>query len=624
MSGINTGILINAKPLSTERIKELEKQVLEKQETFAYLDENSDLCFSMPLGVDTIKDLAWHNAYELSAEENSFTKKAYKKTGLKTFSLDKVLYKSNINDSWGESERLKGDGQEFYTMAPSTLSFRSTAPLNELQDVQINGQTVDPSNYELEEGSTIVKLHYDYLSTLPTGKYEVAIVSDSKTVKGDFTVAAPELGEYGFYYDVPYITQLEDETAAIILTKQNSFNDTTLDITGLVLGVSNNTVATFGVYKIRDNVLVFSEDALEFFDAGYINPDGSIVFMDLTWTLGSDANILFDGEYIYAYSQNLEGYMVKRLCADGVVTKQLKHNLRGVPVVSIEERCFASSQLENIVLPESLIHIGDYAFCDCDSLTSIEIPNSVTSIGNSAFKDCTSLTSVTIGNSVTSIGNMAFKDCTSLTSVTIGNSVTSIGNMAFAYCTSLTSITVDANNTSYKSVDGNLYTKNGKTLIQYAIGKTATSFTIPSGVETIGNYAFKDCTSLTSIEIPNSVTSIGIYAFCDCDSLTSIEIPNSVTSICNYAFYNCSGLTSITIGNGVNHIGYEAFRGCSGLTSVAIPDSVTYIASYAFYDCPSLTSVTYNGTVAQWNAIYKTDMFSSATYVQCSDGQVAL
>lgn len=50
MTRINTGILTNAHPLSTERIKELEQQVLENQEAFVYLDENSKLCFSMPLG----------------------------------------------------------------------------------------------------------------------------------------------------------------------------------------------------------------------------------------------------------------------------------------------------------------------------------------------------------------------------------------------------------------------------------------------------------------------------------------------------------------------------------------------------------------------------------------------
>ena len=101
-------------------------------------------------------------------------------------------------------EVLEGDGQEYYTTAPSTLSFRSTAPLDELQNVTIDGEIIDPSNYELEEGSTIVKLNIDYLQTLDVGSYEIGVESLSKTAKGNFTVAAPELNEYGFYYNQPY------------------------------------------------------------------------------------------------------------------------------------------------------------------------------------------------------------------------------------------------------------------------------------------------------------------------------------------------------------------------------------------------------------------------------------
>ena len=85
-------------------------------------------------------------------------------------------------------ERLEGDGAEYYTLAPTALSFRSTAPLNELQEVQINGVTVDPSNYTLEEGSTIVTFPIDYLKTLNVGSYEVAVASNSKNVKGGFSV----------------------------------------------------------------------------------------------------------------------------------------------------------------------------------------------------------------------------------------------------------------------------------------------------------------------------------------------------------------------------------------------------------------------------------------------------
>jgi hypothetical protein len=77
--------------------------------------------------------------------------------------------------------------------------------------------------------------------------------------------------------------------------------------------------------------------------------------------------------------------------------------------------------------------------------------------------------------------------------------VTSIGDRAFVGCTSLTSITVDPNNRNYCSIDGNLYTKDQKTLIQYAIGKTDTTFVIPDSVTSIGNYTFHKCTSLTDV-----------------------------------------------------------------------------------------------------------------------------
>ena len=173
--------------------------------------------------------------------------------------------------------------------------------------------------------------------------------------------------------------------------------------------------------------------------------------------------------------------------------------------------------------------IGSDAFSGCTSLTSITIPDSVTSIGRHAFDGCTSLTSITIPDSVTSIGSFAFYGCTSLTSITIPDSVTSIGSFAFDECTSLTSIIVSESNVNYKSIDGNLYSKDGKTLIQYAIGKTAKEFIIPDSVTSIGEYAFYGCWSLTSIIIPDSVTIIGYAAFLNCTLLTSITFSDTTT-----------------------------------------------------------------------------------------------
>ncbi|MBQ7340080.1 MAG: leucine-rich repeat protein [Clostridia bacterium] len=153
------------------------------------------------------------------------------------------------------------------------------------------------------------------------------------------------------------------------------------------------------------------------------------------------------------------------------------------------------------------------------------------------------LTEYTIPNGVKRIEDKMFQNCGSLTSIVIPNSVTSIGSYAFSGCTSLAKIEVDVRNASYKDINGNLYSKDGKTLIQYAIGKTNTSFIIPNNVTSISNSAFEDCTSLTGVYIPNSVTSIGNFAFSGCTSLTSILIPNSVIYMGDYAFSACSSLT---------------------------------------------------------------------------------
>ena len=241
----------------------------------------------------------------------------------------------------------------------------------------------------------------------------------------------------------------------------------------------------------------------------------------------------------------------------------------------------------------SVTDIGYSAFEGCTGLTSVTIPDCVTSIDNYAFSNCTSLSSVTIPNSVIDIGRRAFKGCTSLSSVTIPNSVTTIGDGLFSGCYGLTNITVDSDNENYCSDSyGVLYNKDKTKLIQYPIGNTLTTFTIPDTVTTIGDSAFEGCTCLTNVTIPESVTSIGNGVFYNCRGLTTFTIPDTVTTIGDSAFEGCTGLTSATIPNSVTSIGYSAFEGCTGLTSVTIPNSVTDIGRWAFEGCTGLTSVT--------------------------------
>jgi hypothetical protein len=109
-----------------------------------------------------------------------------------------------------------------------------------------------------------------------------------------------------------------------------------------------------------------------------------------------------------------------------------------------------------------------------DTVTDVRtvvIENSVTNIGDFAFVFCTSLTYVTIPDSVISIGSRAFLFCIRLISISIPDSVTSIGDYAFSDCTSLISINVNSENQYFSDIDGVLFDKNQKTLIQYPIDK---------------------------------------------------------------------------------------------------------------------------------------------------------
>ena len=340
-------------------------------------------------------------------------------------------------------------------------------------------------------------------------------------------------------------------------------------------------------------------------------------------------------EYEYAVCKDEEGNEYITLVryigssTEVIIPEFIEHKGENIPVTTIGDYAFSDcNNLTSVVIPSSVTTIGYCAFYGCNNLTSIAIPNSVTTIGNGAFSGCSSLTSVVIPSSVTTIGNGAFSGCNNLTSVVIPNSVTTIGNGAFSGCSSLTSVV------------------------------------IPNSVTTIGSFAFSGCNNLTSVVIPNSVTTIGDYAFSDCNNLTiyceatsqpsgwdsgwnwnlghdSIIIPvvwgyvNSsttteyeyavckdeegneyitlvryigssteviipefiehkgenipVTTIGDYAFSDCNNLTSVVIPSSVTTIGYCAFYGCNNLTSVVIPSSVTTIGHYAFSDCNNLT-----------------------------------
>ena len=300
------------------------------------------------------------------------------------------------------------------------------------------------------------------------------------------------------------------------------------------------------------------------------------------------------------------------------------------------------NNIKNIVLPEGLTSIGDWAFYLCSYVTSISIPEEVTNIGDRAFQYCNSLTSViwnaencddywvtessrpfydcsqitsfTFGDSVKHIPAYLCYDMSSLTSIIIPNRVTSIGDCAFQYCNSLTSVIWNAEN-----CDDYWVTESSRPFYDCS---QITSFTFGDSVKHIPAYLCYDMSSLTSIIIPNSVTNIGYKAFSHCSSLTSViwnaencddywgaesyrpfydcsqitsfTFGDSVKHIPAHLCYEMSSLTSVNMGNSVTSIGYKAFSHCSSLSSITIPNSITNIGEKAFLGCSDLASVIWN------------------------------
>lgn len=342
------------------------------------------------------------------------------------------------------SERLEGDGQEFHTMAPSTLSFRSTAPLNELKEVQIDGVVVDPANYNLTDGSTIVTFPIDYLKNFGKGKYEVTVESETISATGEFTVVQPELNAYGFYYNKPYIAYVDMYEAryAFMLSA-----DGVVRFRNLLGGYTSE-----GTYTLTDNAFtVYLPDDQVF--TGEIRSDGIYCTeIDTLFTLNLE-QVAADEDYIYIRNDGSNSYGAMVIDTTKTAYGPVKTNINDYPVGLHWLAYGHCENLEHIVLPEGITSFGENAFYNCTNLVSATLPEGPTNTGSETFYRCKKLTSVNIPDSITRIGTHVFSLCESLEAITIPAGVTRIGYGSFVACSNLYNITFKGTMTQWNAIE---------------------------------------------------------------------------------------------------------------------------------------------------------------------------
>lgn len=301
-------------------------------------------------------------------------------------------------------------------------------------------------------------------------------------------------------------------------------------------------------------------------------------------------------------------------------------------ITEIPERAFANSMLTKVIIPASVTKIGNEAFAGSAKLTTVVFESAIgekgLTIGTRAFKDCTMLSKIVLPKRLESINLTKYL-------IKNGEIITKDTQHAFAGCTSLVSINVMPGSQNYKSVDGVVYSGDGKTLV-YCPPTLKGSFTIPNGVLAIAPGAFIECDDLTEVYIPNTVTLVGEcafynlgnsltkvtfggpglygdvivdkYAFRGCTSLQEVvlESGSQVNTLNEGAFYGCSSLESFYIPPSMTKIGYEAFRGCSGLTTVSFAENgkTLVFGEAAFMECTSLTTVNLPANVSEIPGIF--------------------
>jgi hypothetical protein len=219
--------------------------------------------------------------------------------------------------------------------------------------------------------------------------------------------------------------------------------------------------------------------------------------------------------------------------------------------------------LDSIIIPANVSIIGEEAF-NCTGLVSASI--AADTICLLAFEGCSKLKKINLATNVSVIFPGAFARCNSLDSILIPSSVKIIGDGAFTSCKGPFGVSED--NPYYSSVDGVLYDKKMKRLIQCTAFKK--NLTIPSTVKSIGIAAFYGCDSLRSVSIPESVNSIGIGAFFNCNHLEHVSISNGIKNLPPGTFIDCKNLRSITLGTSLDSINFSAFNKCAGLDTIFI------------------------------------------------------
>ena len=370
---------------------------------------------------------------------------------------------------------------------------------------------------------------------------------------------------------------------------------------------------------VEDGVYTFTWNANKLPESGtfklYVYVEGNgYETVQLEYTIQVAAEEVSDWEYEETDSGlTITGY--KGSDSDLTVPAEID----GKTVIAIGNYAFRNSEMNSIVLPDTIGSIGNYAFNNCNFLTSITLPQGLQIIGYYAFSSA-SLTEINLPNTLKTIGDNAF-DIKAAT-IRIPDSVTSLGtiqvngslqNLYLPASLSQEALSIraatDTTNTALKTLtipEGveriTLENLKGLESIQFSDAVTSVSLsglssietlTLPAQVETISSMS--GMSALATLTIGENTKNVYSSAFIGTAGLTDYSFVEQLNSIGSSAFYGSTGMTEVTFGSGITYIPASSFANCTNLRKAVIPATVTTIYDNesgsmfpAFYNDPLL------------------------------------
>lgn len=247
--------------------------------------------------------------------------------------------------------------------------------------------------------------------------------------------------------------------------------------------------------------------------------------------------------------------------------------------VGVDTRKLDAKTPQQIILPEGVTEIIDYAFADIEGLIGVTFCDSLERVGKYAFQNCYNLSYVVTNPALQTIDDYAFENL-DIISVRLPSNLEYLGVNALNRVNIVNVNVPQDTQLGSGCLDFEFYSLNGEEIIinnLYVKAPTSTSlgeeYTIPEGVTSIEDYAFYYATKIEKVIIPEGVLYIAPFAFLQCTSLNEVVLPSTLVAIDTKAFADCTNLTKVNFNDGLQYIEVDSFDGCN-LQDVVIPLTV--------------------------------------------------